>query len=576
MNMNLNYAASMIKHRPSAIALAAAILLTACGGGADNAAAPKTLQGATLARSAAATVSADAYVDAVQKIYIGYFGRPADPDGLANFTAYLSSIGAPTDIGALADAYAGNAQLRAVVDTFAGSAESAALYPGNTTQFVTAVYQHLLNRDPDAGGLAFWVGAIDNGVLSKTLASLSIIAATSSNGSDQGKLDAILIANKTSAANYFVTTLKNATGGIYAGDAAAGRARDMLALLTASTDNTAFHSVIDGVVTDLAAGASGGSAQPFPLRAGYMNLLSRGLNYDGTISGTCIGTNSSKSSKPVSVTFEGKNAYAVTATQALVLSNCTPQNFNLTTIQYFDTNFVPLGTMDPGSEYTVFLNAVTPLPVRVAVGDSGSFGSQSIYTDSGKATLTGRRDLSYAIEADAASTSNAPSAVFNLIARSYNTANQLLSTRQVRYRVNTAGTATPLSDDTQYSTTSTVRLLTKAQPATLSKTDTVIGSGTEAATGKTLTVNYTGWLYDASTANSRGAQFDSSIGRAPFTFEMGKRVIEGFNQGMAGMKPGGKRTIIIPASLGYGAGGSGAAIPPGAGLVFDVELISVN
>ena len=111
----------------------------------------------------------------------------------------------------------------------------------------------------------------------------------------------------------------------------------------------------------------------------------------------------------------------------------------------------------------------------------------------------------------------------------------------------------------------------------LVKTDTVVGAGKEAVTGATVQVNYTGWLYDPKAANMHGAQFDSSIGRGPFSFPLGAgRVIKGWDQGVVGMKVGGKRTLVIPSDLAYGQRGAGGVIPPGASLVFDVELLDVK
>lgn len=106
-------------------------------------------------------------------------------------------------------------------------------------------------------------------------------------------------------------------------------------------------------------------------------------------------------------------------------------------------------------------------------------------------------------------------------------------------------------------------------------TDTKAGTGVVATPGTTVTVNYTGWL-DAG-GGKRGKQFDSSIGRAPFSFPLGGgQVIAGWDAGVAGMKVGGRRTLRIPASEGYGERGAGDDIPPGAALVFDVELLKVE
>jgi len=111
----------------------------------------------------------------------------------------------------------------------------------------------------------------------------------------------------------------------------------------------------------------------------------------------------------------------------------------------------------------------------------------------------------------------------------------------------------------------------------LVKTDTVAGKGKEAVAGVTVIVNYTGWLHDSKSKNMRGKKFDSSIGREPFRFLLGAgAVITGWDQGVAGMKVGGKRTLIIPPELGYGQSGAGGVIPPGATLVFDVELLDVK
>jgi FKBP-type peptidyl-prolyl cis-trans isomerase len=111
----------------------------------------------------------------------------------------------------------------------------------------------------------------------------------------------------------------------------------------------------------------------------------------------------------------------------------------------------------------------------------------------------------------------------------------------------------------------------------LVKTDTVVGKGKEAVSGATVVVNYTGWLHDESAKNKRGKQFDSSIGRGPFSFPLGAgRVIRGWDEGVAGMKVGGKRTLVIPPEMGYGARGAGGVIPPNATLLFDVELLEVK
>ncbi len=113
-------------------------------------------------------------------------------------------------------------------------------------------------------------------------------------------------------------------------------------------------------------------------------------------------------------------------------------------------------------------------------------------------------------------------------------------------------------------------------PALLTISNPVTGTGTLAALGNNLTVHYTGYLYNPNVANFQGTRFDSSVGGQPFTFRLGAgQVIAGWDQGLVGMRVGGKRTLLIPSSLGYGAAGRGT-IPPNAGLVFDVELLAVQ
>jgi peptidylprolyl isomerase len=112
---------------------------------------------------------------------------------------------------------------------------------------------------------------------------------------------------------------------------------------------------------------------------------------------------------------------------------------------------------------------------------------------------------------------------------------------------------------------------------TLIKTDTQLGEGAEAQAGQSVTVHYTGWLYDEVAPDNKGAKFDSSFDRnEPFDFPLGGgRVIKGWDEGVQGMKEGGLRTLVIPAEMGYGARGAGDVIPPNAKLVFEVKLLKV-
>lgn len=111
----------------------------------------------------------------------------------------------------------------------------------------------------------------------------------------------------------------------------------------------------------------------------------------------------------------------------------------------------------------------------------------------------------------------------------------------------------------------------------LVKKDTQVGEGKVAEKGKAVSVHYTGWLYDPAAPEHKGKKFDSSVDRGiPFGFILGAgRVIKGWEEGVEGMKEGGKRTLVIPAKLGYGERGAGGVIPPNATLLFDVELLKI-
>ncbi|MGD9803984.1 MAG: FKBP-type peptidyl-prolyl cis-trans isomerase [Hyphomicrobiaceae bacterium] len=112
-------------------------------------------------------------------------------------------------------------------------------------------------------------------------------------------------------------------------------------------------------------------------------------------------------------------------------------------------------------------------------------------------------------------------------------------------------------------------------PSGLTITDTQVGTGASPTTGQICVMHYTGWLYEN---GAKGKKFDSSVDRGqPFEFPIGTgRVIKGWDEGVASMKVGGKRTLVIPPELGYGARGAGGVIPPNATLIFDVELLELR
>jgi FKBP-type peptidyl-prolyl cis-trans isomerase len=117
-----------------------------------------------------------------------------------------------------------------------------------------------------------------------------------------------------------------------------------------------------------------------------------------------------------------------------------------------------------------------------------------------------------------------------------------------------------------------------AMPNELQKIEVKQGGGAEAVSGRPVVVHYTGWIYDESKPDKKGAKFDSSRDRGtPFGFPLGGgKVIKGWDEGVVGMKVGGQRTLVIPPQMGYGERGAGGVIPPNATLIFDVELLEVK
>ena len=140
-------------------------------------------------------------------------------------------------------------------------------------------------------------------------------------------------------------------------------------------------------------------------------------------------------------------------------------------------------------------------------------------------------------------------------------------TRRVLIATAIVAAAAPASAQTQGKAMTT--------PSGLQIIDTTVGTGASPKTGQTCVMHYTGWL---SEGGKKGKKFDSSVDRGqPFEFPIGmKRVIGGWDEGVATMKVGGKRTLIIPPDLGYGARGAGGVIPPNATLIFDVELLGLK
>jgi hypothetical protein len=227
-----------------------------------------TLSGIESVAFSDGTVALD-YNDVVQSLYIAYFGRPADKGGLANFQNALRAMGAPKNLAGLEAAYGSSAGLKELVDSFASSGESKALYgTGSTTAFVTQVYMNVLGRAPDAGGLAYWAGEIDQGHLGRPKAALSIMAGAQGNTTTQGLLDGKLVLNRISAGSNFTLAIDTAAElKAYSGDAAAATARAMLATVQSTTDTHVFQATVTATLEGLVTKAATALAPAAPIIA---------------------------------------------------------------------------------------------------------------------------------------------------------------------------------------------------------------------------------------------------------------------------------------------------------------------
>lgn len=226
-----------------------AALLAACGG--SNTESPPTAGAMTLTKSGGPTApvqpgshAPEEYKELVQRLYLAYFGRPADVDGLVFWQRAFSDRGAPLVAGELIGAYASNGGVKQLIDNFVNSPESQRLYTGDNVAFINAVYQNAFNRNVEPDGLAFWSGFVNRGELTRGQVVLWIL-----NGGQNE--DAILIAKKVQASVNFTVALAN-KGDLakraYAGESVNQGVRDLLASITAGTDIVAFQARIDDFI----------------------------------------------------------------------------------------------------------------------------------------------------------------------------------------------------------------------------------------------------------------------------------------------------------------------------------------
>lgn len=236
-----------------AILFLAAAALSSCGGDQQTAAPVGAVHAARLA-AVAPGVDSD-YETVVQQLYLGYFGRPADPGGLAYYTQAYRAAHAPTEIADFSAAYATNGAVRKLVDSFATSAESQQLYPDCPTlcawQWVDALYQSLFSREPDIVGYQYWADALNQNGKTRAQVLLAVIAGARG-------ADAALVARKVGVAIGFTRQL-DATGqsAAYNGQIATLVVRAMLQNVPGMADDAAVQANVDATIGQLAALASG-------------------------------------------------------------------------------------------------------------------------------------------------------------------------------------------------------------------------------------------------------------------------------------------------------------------------------
>jgi hypothetical protein len=237
-------------HLVRLFALLCLTLLAGCGGGNGEPSSPprQPIEAATLTQvRSQASHSLLVYQEVVQQIYIAYFGRPADVDGLAYYEAKFMAAGAPVTLAELGRAYDTNPAIRTLVDSFSTSAESAALYPGDNNSFVLAIYQNLFNRVADDAGKAYWTALIDRGMVTRANAAITIMASSQST-------DSTIIKNKVIVARDFTASLDtDPKSRAYSGLAVNGVVRTALRTVAETTDITAFQVTINAIITGLTA-----------------------------------------------------------------------------------------------------------------------------------------------------------------------------------------------------------------------------------------------------------------------------------------------------------------------------------
>lgn len=560
-----------------------ALLLVSCGGGESN-----TARRGPLYAAGTEAVSAADYHNVVQHIYVGYFGRPADAGGLAYFAQRFLAAGAPLGIVEMSRAYASNPDARALMDVFGTSKESNDMYAGDNGVFMDAVYRNLFGRAPDAAGKAYWVGAINTGAMTRASAAVNVMAGAQSTDID-------IITRKSRAAANFTAALNTAERRrAYDGLSANAIVRNMLATVNLATDLLAFQNTIETTLKGLVA------KLPPPAQGLYAGMLTNGsafhlLVLDDDRYWGLYGSASGGMLRPFGFIegqgYSGNGSFRSSDMKDFWASPATPGSVASSYAAHASitgTVTAPEGTVDfsnPVIATSTYNYEAAPALADIAGSWRLSGPNSALYTfvvapDGAFSGTTTACTYSGSLKPRAAGK--------NLFESSwtFNEGACRLSGQAARgvafsYLINDGATRELLVTGINANRSAGTVLFgwsatAAGQPADFKATDTVEGTGAEAVSGSAISVHYTGWLYSSETANLRSAKFDSSHDRGtPFNFTLGiGSVIAGWDRGVVGMKVGGKRTLVVPANLGYGSTGN-ASIPPNAGMVFDVELVTV-
>ncbi|RJG14558.1 FKBP-type peptidyl-prolyl cis-trans isomerase [Massilia cavernae] len=556
------------------------LLLAACG--SDSATdAPATTATASRVSAQTSQVEVSAYHDVVQRIYVGYFGRPADAGGLAFFAGRFRDLGAPTNIADMSIAYGNNADIRALIDVFGTSAESQALYAGDNSVFIDAIYSNLFGRAADQVGKDFWTDAINKatsrGPAPRSRSCPARRAPTPTSSPRRLWWRAASPPRSTRRSVRWPTTAWPPTS-----SCATCSARWAVHRHRRLPGQHRFHL-----------GHAGGPAwragllrrppdrqrQPVQLtgtgKRPVLGLLRQRRRHRRDADLLPAGPGQLQQRRIRRARHQGLRPGPASA--AAVSSQYSPLaslNGSIT-VGGSSIPFTSTGFPESGYVYN------TPARLSEVAGSyrmSGTLGvhNTTIAADGSFNASLGACNYSGRLT-PRASGKNVFDASWTFGAGTCPLSGQTGTGVALSYIPVAGGTRlVTIAVTNAARTTGTIMASLPPALAALGVTDTVAGAGAEATNGKVLTVNYTGWLYNPYAADKHGAQFDTSIGKTPFVFRLGNgNVIKGWDQGMVGMKVGGKRILAIPSSLGYGAMGSGS-IPPNSDLIFEVELISVN